>query len=106
MNLERWIDVKNQVKQNFQLLDEYTEDLEPGQAEVLEFIGPLGQMQLKYVTRPAVLDKKTTYSNRIGSGVKVDYLYSDTETSSHLEIYQWSDSHNEWQKMDNSNLFT
>lgn len=74
-------------------------------AEVMEFNSPVGKMKLKYVTRPRLLDKKTGYSNRIGSNVKVDYVYSDTETVSHMEAYQWSDTRADWQKFSAESLF-
>jgi hypothetical protein len=105
MNSERWQEVKKQIQQNFSVLDDYDEDLEPGIAEVLEFEGPQGQMKVKYVTRPKLLDKKTSYSNRIGSGVDVKYVFSDDEFVSHLEVYVMSAETNDWQKIEAQSLF-
>lgn len=105
MTTERWQDIKAQIKQNFGIEDEYTEELDPGMAEVLEFIGPQGKMQVRFVTKPRVLDKKTMYSNRPGSDVRVDYVFSDTEFSSHLEVFIWSEARGDWQKMDGEALF-
>lgn len=105
MNLARWQEVKKQIQQNFTIREEYDEDLDPGQAEVLEFDGPQGQMKVKYVTKPKLLDKKTTYSNRVGSGVKVDYVFSDDEFVSHLEVYILSPDGSDWQKIEAQSLF-
>ena len=51
-------------------------------------------------TMESYYDKKTSYSNRAGSAVKVDYVFSDTEFVAHLEVYMWSDSDDEWKKME------
>lgn len=105
MTTERWQEIKAQIKANFALLDQYEEDLSPGRAEVLEFSGPAGKFKIKCITRPKLLDKKTDYSNRIGSNVRVDYVYSDTETVSHIEAYQWSDARQDWEKFSADAMF-
>jgi hypothetical protein len=105
MTEERWREIKQQIKTTFGLASEYNEALDPGTAEVVEFISPQGKMKARFVTRPRMLDKKTSYSNRIGSGVKVDYVYSETESVSHLEIFIFSEERNDWQKMGADSLF-
>ena len=105
MREERFNEIKSQIKQSFDILDEYQEDLDPGEAEVLEFDGPNGKMMVKYVTRPKMLDKKTSYSNRPGSAVQVDYVFSEDEFVSHLEVYSWSDQKGDWQKVEADALF-
>lgn len=105
MNQDRWREIKAQVKQNFELVDEYDEDLDPGTAQVLEFLGPGGRTKIRFVSRPKLLDKKTSYSNRAGSGVKVDYVYSQEESVNYLEAFVWSDEDNDWHKLDAGALF-
>ncbi len=105
MNQDRWREIKAKVKESFDLTDEYDEDLDPGTAQVLEFIGPSGRTKIRFVTRPKVLDKKTSYSNRAGSGVKVDYIYSQEESSCYLEAFVWSDDRDDWQKIETPSLF-
>lgn len=105
MTKERWQEIKLQIKDSFGLDNEYEEALNPGTAEVLEFKGPQGKMKVRFVEKPRVLDKKTAYSNRIGSGVKVDYVYSETDFVSHLEIFVWSEERNDWQKLEVQSLF-
>ena len=65
----------------------------------------MGKMKVRFVTKPKLLDKKTSYSNRIGSGVKVDYVFSDKESVSHLEVFQWSDESNDYKKIEAENIF-
>ena len=105
MTKERWQEIKIQVKNNFEIIDQYQEELDPGAAEVLEFVGPQGKIKLKFITKPKLLDKKTMYSNRAGSGVKVDYVYSPDETVNYLEVWQWSDSADDWHKLEGESLF-
>lgn len=106
MSPERWQEVKHQIKSQMEVLAEYEETLDPGSAQVIEFIGPgTIKLQAKYVTKPRLLDKKTTFSNRIGAGVVVDYIYSEDETSSHLELRQWSEGRAEWQPLEADDLF-
>ena len=54
------------------------------------------------VTRPLVVDKKLHYSNRAGGGSYVEYVYSDTETTSRIRLYRWSDALNDWDEIDAS----
>lgn len=105
MTEERWLQVKNQIKTSFGIEDEYSEDLDPGYAEVLEFNGPSAKMKVKFVVRPKFLDKKTSYSNRAGSNVKVDYVYSEEEFVSHMEVYNWSEDKDGWIKVEGEALF-
>jgi hypothetical protein len=100
MTTERWQEIKANIKENFGVEDNYEEDLEPGIAELIEFTGPQGKMLLRFITKPKVLDKKTSFSNRAGSAVKVDYVYSEDETVSYLEVYNWSEDKDDWIKLD------
>ncbi|MFA6308000.1 MAG: hypothetical protein WCS88_00420 [Patescibacteria group bacterium] len=100
MTKERWKELRANVKENFGIEDEYEEDLEPGIAEVIQFTGAEGKTLMRFVTKPKVLDKKTSFSHRAGSDVKVEYVYSEDETSSYLEIYTWSVDKDDWVKLD------
>lgn len=68
------------------------------------FKGPLGMMKLEFITKPAILDKKTTYSRRIGSETKVDYIYSDTEKSSKFIAYKWNEDQEAWVEIDSKSF--
>jgi len=105
MTKERWQEIKANIKENFGIEDNYEQDLEPGIAELIEFTGPEGKMLLRFITKPKLLDKKTSFSNRAGSDVKVDYVYSEDETVSYLEVYSWSEDKDDWIKLDAEALF-
>ena len=95
---EKWEEIKGNIKDNFELEDEGSLHLDEEGGVDIEFVvfqGPLGRMRLEFVSRPIVLDKKTTYSKRIGSETKVDYVYSK-ERSHQLVAYKWDDSQDDW----------
>lgn len=102
---ERWLELKQEIKQKFELEDEYTEELDHGSQEVLEFVSPMGRVKLCFVKNPKVLDKKTTYSNRIGSGVSVEYVYDSENFVYHLDVFLWSEANEQWEKLDKQNVF-
>jgi hypothetical protein len=104
MNVARWEQIKNLVKEKFGSVVERQEADAASQetAEILEFDGPLGKMKLAFTTRPKILDKKTTYSNRVGSEVKVDYVFSAEENVQHLQAYRWNEASNDWQEVDSA----
>ena len=106
---EKWENVVGNIKDKFTVKDEgkIHFDEEGGvDIQFIEFDGPLGLMRLEFVSRPVVIDKKTTYSKRIGSETKVDYIYDKNEKSHKLMVYKWEDSANDWLEIDNKNLFS
>jgi len=90
VNLEKWIEVKDKILKNFEVIDQKTITDEDGHGikEIIEFQGPMGDIKLEFSIRDLILDKHTNYSNRIGSDVKIDYEYSDTEKTYKLKTYR------------------
>ena len=102
---EKWKQVVGHIKDSFTVLDEGQQHLEDEggvDIEYIEFEGPLGKMRLEYVSKPVVLDKKTHYSNRIGSETKVDYVYSETEKTQTMSAYKWDDEQDDWAEVEAS----
>ncbi len=107
MTEDRWKETRGKIKDNFKFLDEGAEhiDDEGGiDIEFIEFSGPMGKMRLEYVTKPMILDRKTTYSRRIGSDVDIKYIYSEDEKSHILIVYKWDESNDSWNEMDAANF--
>lgn len=103
MTKEKWENIKNNILDNFEVEDrgDVHMDEEGGiDIEYIVFAGPLGRMRLEYVMKPVVLDRKTTYSRRIGSETKVDYVYSEGEKTEKLLVYKWDESAGEWIEME------
>lgn len=102
MTLEKWKKITDNIRDSFEVEDEGSEHYEEEGGVDVEFIvftGPLGRMKLELETRPVVLDKKTKYSNRIGSETKVDYVYSADEKSLRFFAYKWDDAQNDWSEI-------
>lgn len=104
---EKWEKTIGNIKDAFNVLDEGKEHIDDeGGVDIhyIEFEGPLGRLRLEFVQKPVILDKKTTYSKRIGSETKVDYIYSQSEKSAKMTAYKWDENSDEWQEID-QNIF-
>jgi hypothetical protein len=107
MNLDKWKDVVSLINKNYKVLESSTYHLEKEGGVDIEYIifeGPLGAMKLEFITKPLVIGKKVVYSNRIGSESKVDYKYSEKETSHKMKAYKWDDSREDWIDIDASSF--
>lgn len=105
MTKDRWQTILGQLKDNFEVEETGEEHVDDEGGVTIEFVifkGPLGRMRLEFVSKPAVLDKKTTYSKRIGSETKVDYIYSKDERAETMTAYKWDDGIEEWVEMEAS----
>ncbi len=105
MTKEKWGGILDNIKEKFEITNKGNEHLEDEggvDIEFVEFDGPLGKMRLEFVSKPIVIDKKMTYSRRIGSETKVDYIYSENEKSENMTAYKWDDAMNDWTEMDGS----
>ncbi|MCX6785477.1 MAG: hypothetical protein NTZ18_01330 [Candidatus Komeilibacteria bacterium] len=101
MTLEKWEEIKQKILSGFKILNQetLTDEERREDIEAIEFMGPAGKMKVAWITRPKVLDKKTQYSNRIGSSVSVDYVYSPDEITQTFKVYNWSDQLSDWQEI-------
>ncbi len=90
MHEDRYNELKRKIKEDFSVIDEKYEKNEERreEKEIIEFNGPLGEMKIEWVTRPKVMDKKTTYSNRIGGEISVEYIYSEDEVTHTFKIFK------------------
>ena len=105
MTKEKWLDLKDKIEDKFGI-ESYTsnslEDVPNSTIETLIFSSPIGKIKLEWVSKPRVLDEKTTYSNRIGSEVKVEKVYSETDRSEFLKAFQ--DEAGEWIEISTNNF--
>ncbi len=100
MNQEKWKDVKAKILDNFEVINQYNivDDDGHGNVQIIEFNGPMGESKIEFHERDVVLDKHSNYSNRIGSSMSVDYVYSDTEKTHSLKVYKKVGI--EWEQME------
>ncbi|NIP32571.1 hypothetical protein GWN26_04570 [Candidatus Saccharibacteria bacterium] len=92
MQDEKWKEVVGMVKDKFEVIEEEEEPMEDiprSKIERIVFEGPLGKMKLERETKPVVLDKKTTYSKRMGDTATVEYVYSEDEYAHKFKAYAW-----------------
>jgi len=100
---EKWENLVDDIKDKFEVEKEDKEHLdEQGGTDIesIIFKSPLGRVKLEFITKPVVLDKKTFYSQRIGSETKVEYVYSEDEKSHKLMAYKWDENQNDWIEID------
>jgi hypothetical protein len=100
---EKWQQLVGNIKDNFKVEEnEKSHFDEDGgiDVEYIIFAGPLGRMKLEYITRPAVLDKKTKFSNRLDAETVVQYIYSPDEKSHKFKAYKWDEAINDWLEME------
>lgn len=100
MNLDKWKDVRASILSNFEVINQYEESDEDshGKKEIIEFNGPLGKTRLVFSIRDLIIDKHTNYSNRIGSGISVEYQYSDSEKTYSLKAFKFVDG--DWEEIE------
>jgi len=100
MTDEKWEEIKEMVKKNFEMLSnevlELPKEQGHGTKEELIFNGPLGKMKLEFIVKPLVLGKKMHYSKRMGTSAKVDYIISETEKVRTLLAYKWDLAGENW----------
>ena len=108
MNLDKWKDLLSTIQDTFEVEDsgEYFEEEQGGrEVEYVDFISPLGLVRLEFSRRPKVLDKKTIYTNRIGSEVAMEYTYDPENKIEEFAAYKWDDNLDGWVPLENPNLF-
>jgi len=99
MRPERWEEIVEMVKANFDVEDQgeiRDEDRAGSIVEYIVFNGPLGKLRLEFETHSAVVDTKTKYHKRIGSETEVEYVYSPTDKVHSLNIFRWDDATEDW----------
>ncbi|MBI4135675.1 hypothetical protein HY477_03005 [Candidatus Uhrbacteria bacterium] len=112
MHEDKWKDTKAMVKEKFTVLAEGKDDLEDIPNATLEFIefsakggsasggeSSQGIMRLEYTIRPAVLDKKTTYSKHGGAASNVEYVYSKDEMVRKMSAFKLNETTGEWEEV-------
>ena len=99
MSPEKWENLIDDIKDKFEVEKHDKEHLDEQGGTDIEFIifkSPLGRVKLEFITKPVVLDKKVTYSRRIGSETTVDYVYSEDEKTNRLVAYKWNEIDKDW----------
>lgn len=107
MTQDRWKDIKATIQDKFSDIQISQEAIpEGGYEENIQFVSPVGKVLVEFRWHPVVLDKKTTYSRRIGSEVNVQYVYSEDEFVGSMKAYRYQDSTDEWEEIKSDAFFS
>lgn len=106
MTYERWQSLIGDIQDRFSNVTVTKVNLTPGPGsrEIVEFTSPAGRVKLELTLRPKILDKKTFYSNRIGSATTVEYEYDEQEKTLSLQAWRFSEPAGEWQEIKTDDL--
>lgn len=100
MTRGKWLDLKDKIKEQFEIESEEEKTLDNAPDSILEtliFTSPLGKIKLEWHSRPRTLEEKTIYSNRIGSDVKIEKVYSNQERSEFLKAFK--EENGDWEEI-------
>lgn len=109
MTEEKWTDLIENLREKFQIVEEnetpdiLADDLGNeirGVKQRVVFIAPQGKMLVTRTTRPAIIDKKSHYHKTQGGGALTEYVTSDTETTSRLNVFSWDEASGDWREID------
>lgn len=106
MHQSKWDALLDQIEKLFGFIDHTIEEIPERHLtiETAVFDGAAGRMMLERSVKPVVLDKKTTYSKRIGGEVTVEYILSDDEFVDTVKCYKWDKLAREWKPVDIGDL--
>ena len=113
MTQEKWEQIKEMVKKQYQVEDQGTEDLlvetgegmvKQGEAEFVIFESAMGRLKLQLAKKPKLEEKKYHYSHRAGDAARVEYKFSEDETVLQLKAYKWDDDEDDWKEIDAANF--
>lgn len=109
MTRDRWEEIVNLVEAKFVVETKETkeDDFDRSVIELLIFEAPMAKIKLEFVSKPKVIDKKVSYSNRVGAGSQIEYIYSPTDKVERLLVYRWDEVTSNWLPMSTEamNLF-
>jgi len=106
MHQRKWEDLLDKIERLFGFVEHTTEEYPERHltVETAVFDGASGRMKLERAVKPLVIDKKVTYSKRIGSEVDVEYVLSEDEFVDTVKLFRWDKLAREWKQMDISAL--
>lgn len=109
MTDDKWQDLKDSIREKFEVLEEKTEadvmtddvgnDIN-GEKDSIVFNGPMGKMMVVKIKRPAILDKKSHYHKTQAGKALTEYIVSDTEFTNRIEAYTWDEIAQDWNEID------
>ncbi len=109
MSPDKWEQIKENIKRQFTIEETGREDLlaetgegevKIGEAEFMIFASPLGRLKLQFGNKAKLEDKQYHYSHRAGTGARVEYKFSDSETVNTFKAFKWDEPSDDWREID------
>ena len=109
MSPEKWEEIKENIKRQFSVEEQGTEDLlaetgegavKQGTAEFIIFQSPLGRLKLQFGEKPKLEEKIYHYSHRAGDSARTEYKFSDAEKVNTFKAFKWNDLEDDWTEID------
>jgi hypothetical protein len=102
----KWEELLDQIERLFGFVEHTREEFPERRltVEIAVFDGASGRMKLERTVRPVVLDKKTSYSKRIGGEVDIEYTYSDSEFADVVKLFAWDRLAGAWKQIELADL--
>lgn len=109
MTDDKWEDLKDSVREKFEVLEEkneldiMTDDIGneiKGEKDIIIFNSPMGKMMVTKTKRPVILDKKSHYHKTQAGKALTEYIVSDTEFTNKIEAFTWDDIAQDWKEID------
>jgi hypothetical protein len=99
MNDEKWYDLVDRIEDKLEV-EERTDEEGPHRSliETIIFHGPMGRMMLQRTSKPVVLERKIHFSKRAGDVADEEFVYSETEKSHRVQLFEWTGE--EWEEVD------
>ena len=106
MYQRKWEDLLDKVEKMFGFIEHTTEEYPERRmtVETAVFDGASGRIKLERTVKPVILDRKTTYSKRVGSGVTTEYILSDDEYVDTVRFFKWDRLAREWKQIDMADI--
>ncbi len=102
----KWETLLDQIERAFGFI-EHVNEKHAGRhmtVETVVFDGASGRMKLERTVKPVIIDKKISFTKRIGSEVGVEYVYSEDEFVDTVKLYRWDRLSREWRQMELADL--
>jgi phage terminase large subunit-like protein len=105
---EKWYYLIEEIEEKFGVEEKNVEEIPERRTkiETVVFTGAGGKMKLERTSKAVVLDKQMKYSRRIGGETQEKYVYSDTEKTYRVQLYEWDEAAGGWREIDFRKLRT
>jgi hypothetical protein len=74
------------------------------QVQFVEFDMSGNSFRVEKITSPMILDKKTHYTHTAGARANIEYILSETETTSKMKVFRFDNDEDDWIEIQASDM--